>query len=311
MLELFVFSHNRNICRSEIIEKIEKKAKYNSPVARKFRNSQDSIHHFESMFNHLLLNLRSFSNSFLNTGKYTKFHKICIDLLDEFEDTRLEDLGNLVIHHILYNKTNKVDENFILENHVSNTSPYLPEKESDKLYTLVLDLDETLIHYFVTPNGGTFFVRPGAHEFLRELSKHYEIVIFTAGTKEYADDILNLIEKDNKYFAYRLYRSHTAIVDDYTLKDLNDLGRDVTKTIIIDNIGNNFRNLPNNGIECKTWENEIFDRQLYDIMKILKFIVDNNVQDVTDILKKVNDLAKDTYKEYVNPHCHIDLNSLL
>ena len=59
--------------------------------------------------------------------------------------------------------------------------PYLgPMPTHDnRRYTLVLDLDETLIHY-VEPNiegehsednlGGQFLVRPGAHKFLREMS---------------------------------------------------------------------------------------------------------------------------------------------
>jgi TFIIF-interacting CTD phosphatase-like protein len=35
-----------------------------------------------------------------------------------------------------------------------------------------------------TPSGGTFLVRPGAMEFLKKLSPIYEIVIFTAATKD-------------------------------------------------------------------------------------------------------------------------------
>lgn len=63
-------------------------------------------------------------------------------------------------------------------------------------FTLVLDLDETLIHYIesindpdiVSPIGesqiGTFLTRPGAQEFLREMSQYYEVVIFTAGMQD-------------------------------------------------------------------------------------------------------------------------------
>ena len=67
--------------------------------------------------------------------------------------------------------------------------PYLPPINKQKRYTLVLDLDETLIHFDCEEeeedNGGNdeegyYLIRPGAIKFLNELSKYYEIVIFTA-----------------------------------------------------------------------------------------------------------------------------------
>lgn len=67
--------------------------------------------------------------------------------------------------------------------------PYLPaldKKEYEKTYTLVLDLDETLIHFECDDDAqdedeqGYYLIRPGAIKFLNELSKYYELVIFTA-----------------------------------------------------------------------------------------------------------------------------------
>ncbi len=43
-------------------------------------------------------------------------------------------------------------------------------------------------------------------EFLQELSKLYEIVIFTAGMEEYADWVLNQLDEDRKLIEHRLYR---------------------------------------------------------------------------------------------------------
>jgi CTD small phosphatase-like protein 2 len=54
---------------------------------------------------------------------------------------------------------------------------------------LVLDLDETLIHFDCDDDTencqdeedeGYYLIRPGAIKFLNELSKYYELVIFTA-----------------------------------------------------------------------------------------------------------------------------------
>ena len=53
----------------------------------------------------------------------------------------------------------------------------------DRKYSLVLDLDETLIHYVDNGESGEsyFLIRPFCHDFLREMAQLYEIVIFTAG----------------------------------------------------------------------------------------------------------------------------------
>jgi len=60
--------------------------------------------------------------------------------------------------------------------------PFLPQANPDgSEYCLVLDLDETLIHYVENGLDSYFLVRPYCKEFLAEMSKYYEIVIFTAG----------------------------------------------------------------------------------------------------------------------------------
>ncbi len=70
--------------------------------------------------------------------------------------------------------------------------PYI-RTPSKKKFTLVLDLDETLLHYMergstdesggtnaTSTEGGVLNIRPGAEIFLKTLSQHYEVVIFTA-----------------------------------------------------------------------------------------------------------------------------------
>jgi CTD small phosphatase-like protein 2 len=89
--------------------------------------------------------------------------------------------------------------------------PFLPPLEGDKKYTLVLDMDETLIHYKEIEGAqNAFLIRPYCQEFLDEMAKHYEIVIFTAAVKQYADTILDSIDQ-KKRIAYRLYREHTRL----------------------------------------------------------------------------------------------------
>jgi TFIIF-interacting CTD phosphatase-like protein len=84
------------------------------------------------------------------------------------------------------------------------TIPYLPGvtilpkfcESIDKVYTLVLDLDETLIHFELDEDGdaeeepGYYLIRPGAMNFLTELSQYYEIVIFTAAMPDVSISLL-------------------------------------------------------------------------------------------------------------------------
>jgi len=76
--------------------------------------------------------------------------------------------------------------------------------------------------------------------FLQETSKHYEIVVFTAAMQEYADWVLDNIDK-NKNIKYRLYRHHASPDGLSFVKDLSKIGRDLSKMIIIDNLAENFK----------------------------------------------------------------------
>ncbi len=51
---------------------------------------------------------------------------------------------------------------------------------SSKEYSIVLDLDETLIHYDPLMQNNDFSIRPFAQEFILKISQFYEIIIFTA-----------------------------------------------------------------------------------------------------------------------------------
>ena len=69
--------------------------------------------------------------------------------------------------------------------------PFLGAIENGKEYCLVLDLDETLIHNVDIGNESYFLTRPGCVEFIQTLAKYYELVIFTAATQEYADQVID------------------------------------------------------------------------------------------------------------------------
>lgn len=177
------------------------------------------------------------------------------------------------------------DPNFILQ--PIKMEKYLPyaSPEETKI-TLVLDLDETLVHFEESPEGGEFLVRPQASEFLEQMAKLFEVVVFTAAMKDYADWILDRIDP-NKNVSHRLYRQHTQPHNGIYLKDLNRLGRDLARVIIVDNSAENFQLQPENGINIKTWHNDPNDNALIQLSKLLTLVGEKNPKDVREFLREL------------------------
>ena len=166
-------------------------------------------------------------------------------------------------------------------------SPYLPplpENKANCTYTLVLDLDETLVHYFEIGDQGKFLVRPGVIPFLKEMSKVFEIVIFTAAIQEYADWAINQIDPEG-YISHKLYRQHTLPCGPVHIKDLSRIGRDLRKIIIVDNIPENFQLQQDNGIFITSWFDDVTDTALCELSVILKDIAALKAEDVRDALR--------------------------
>ena len=235
-------------------------------------------------------------------------------LIISIERKNLIQFSNIILKTLLFGEL-EINKNKLLTrpqliNSINNITPFLPPIDSKYKYTLVLDMDETLIHFFFTHINGMFFVRPFCFDFLNELNDLYEIITFTAGTKDYADMILNQLDINNNIFKYRLYRQHITISELNIFKDLDKIGRDLSKTIIIDNLRDNFKMHPNNGIFIKTWTSDINDIQLRDLKKILKDIVKYNVDDVREIILKMNDEIRIS-KNVINPYSNIDISKYI
>jgi len=151
--------------------------------------------------------------------------------------------------------------------------------------TLVLDLDETLVHSSFNPNptsdiiiqvdinGMNHFVyilkRPGVNQFLEALADDYEIIIYTASLSKYASPLLDLIDK-KKVISGRLYRQHCTFFNGTYVKDLSLLGRDLESVLIVDNSPIAYSFNPDNAIPISSWFEDPNDRELFDLIPILK-----------------------------------------
>ena len=177
---------------------------------------------------------------------------------------------------------------------------YLPPNKTGKK-TLVLDLDETLVHSqfgpFDIPSDVVInieieneihdihvLVRPGVKEFLEKISKKFEIVIFTASISKYAGPLLDILDK-NKLCSYRLFREHCTLINTSFVKDLKKLGRDLKDVVIVDNSPMAYLLNSDNGLPILTWFDDKNDRELYRICPILEFL--SLVPDVRDYICKM------------------------
>jgi len=166
--------------------------------------------------------------------------------------------------------------------------PKLPPSPDNENYTLVLDLDETLVHYFELNGVGNYGIRPGMFEFLQKMNSiGYELVIFTAATQDYADWVIDQIDPD-RLVHHRLYRQHALPWGPLFAKDLSRLGRELDRTLIIDNVQENFMMQPNNGIFISTWYDDPQDTALFELSPLLEELIMTRAR-VPDILNKYRD----------------------
>jgi TFIIF-interacting CTD phosphatase-like protein len=76
-------------------------------------------------------------------------------------------------------------------------------------------------------------VRPYAIEFLQRLSAFYDIILFTASLREYADPVMDYIDPE-RVSRSRLFRESCKLIRGALVKDLREFDRPLKDIIIID-----------------------------------------------------------------------------
>ena len=175
----------------------------------------------------------------------------------------------------------------------------LPQKSPDFIdkKTLILDLDETLVHSSPSPfdkndivlevefDGILYniyvLIRPGAENFIKKMSKFFEVVIFTASISRYASPLLDKLDKENN-IKYRLYREHCTFLNGIYIKELKRLNRDLKDLIIVDNSPLAFAFDSENGLPIKSWYDDKNDNEFENISILLEFLA--KVNDVREYI---------------------------
>ncbi|KAJ3853167.1 NLI interacting factor-like phosphatase-domain-containing protein [Lentinula lateritia] len=167
--------------------------------------------------------------------------------------------------------------------------------------TLVLDLDETLIHSTTRPistasSSGLFgfgarkggpghvvevmlggrstlyhvYKRPFVDFFLRTVSGWYTLVIFTASLQEYADPVIDWLDAGRGILDHRLFRdSCTQLPNGSYTKDLAVVEPDLARVCLIDNSPISYRVNEANGIPIEGWTHDPSDEALLDLLPVL------------------------------------------
>lgn len=173
-----------------------------------------------------------------------------------------------------------------------------PKRQEDLTKkTLVLDLDETLVHSSFKPIPNPDYIipveidgklvdvyvlkRPYMDHFMDCVGQKFEVVVFTASLSKYADPLLDLLDKSN-VVRWRLFRESCFPYEGNYVKDLTCLGRDLAHTIIIDNSPHSYVFQPMNALPIGTFIDSMEDQELLDILPILQQAED--VDDVRSVL---------------------------
>eukprot|EP00842_Homolaphlyctis_polyrhiza_P004384 jgi/Hompol1/4947/HPOL_004047-RA len=164
--------------------------------------------------------------------------------------------------------------------------------------TLVLDLDETLIH---SAMGGSrrhdfavevlmdkhiclYFVykRPYVDLFLKKAAEWFKIVIFTASVPEYADPVIDWLDPNRTIVSKRYFRRSCTVHNGVLVKDLSVVEQDLSQVILIDNCPFSYSLNEDNGIPIDTWTGDNSDERLLDLLPFLDAL--RFTEDVRSIL---------------------------
>lgn len=151
--------------------------------------------------------------------------------------------------------------------------------------TLVLDLDETLVHSSFKPVLGADFIvnveidrrihtvyvskRPHVDYFMQRVGQLFEVIVFTASLSKYADPVLDRLDI-HRVVRGRLFREACSLYEGNYVKDMSILGRPLAKSLIIDNSRISYMLQPGNAVPVSSWFDNRNDTKLLELLPLLE-----------------------------------------
>ncbi|GAW79153.1 mitochondrial import inner membrane translocase subunit TIM50 [Plasmodium gonderi] len=188
---------------------------------------------------------------------------------------------------VLENKYNDLLNEFIDKYFPLSNEPLLPDFKDlnypENLPTLVIDLNYVIAKLeYDRKTGWRVLKRPYADMFFKELSSFYEIVIWSDDNFPVAQEV---ISKWGIPAIGCLHRDQCSKKKRHYVKDLNRLGRNLDRVVIIDHDAHAFMLQPENGILIKEFNGDVNDKEIFCLIDLLKsFAI--STYDISHFLKK-------------------------
>ena len=192
--------------------------------------------------------------------------------------------SNISVKNALSNTIKRKKKENINKLGIGISIPYI-KAPSKKKYTLILDLNKTLVYYNNEEGKINIKLRDGLFSFLSMIKIYYELISFSNEPKNITEAIIKEIESEKKYFDFYLNRENCILYENNLVKDISLIGRDISKVIIIDDDENCFKLNKENGIKISNYNGNNNDNILFELKKILILIYKKNYDDIRIALK--------------------------
>ena len=209
----------------------------------------------------------------------------------EVDEIKLAELyNNMENTYEIEEVINKNGEMIETENNIEKILPEIDEKKYK--YIVILELDETLVHYCEEKDNYFVIVRYGCENFIEYINNFCEVIVVSTSGIEYSDIIINNLDKNKSLINNRIYN------DNFKDLDLSKINRDMNKTFFICH-EYNFLNAPkSNIIKLKEFDGDEKDKEFVKLHEEFKKIENEKIDDVKTIITEIqNNIEKEVIED--------------